>query len=120
VVRELYGVMAAEGAAGGFVVTSGTFTNEAKEFAAGRNVILVDGAILFDMIKHARAVRTSNERVSPATMVARPGQESVVHCPTCRSPMLRRVAKRGVNAGSEFWGCSKYPLCKGTREIVAG
>jgi hypothetical protein len=26
VVRELYGVMAAEGAAGGYVVTSGTFT----------------------------------------------------------------------------------------------
>ncbi len=32
-VRELYGVMAAAGAAGGFVVTSGVFTQEAKSFA---------------------------------------------------------------------------------------
>jgi restriction system protein len=43
VVRELYGVMAAEGAAGGFVVTSGRFTEEAAKFAAGRNVTLVNG-----------------------------------------------------------------------------
>jgi restriction system protein len=44
VVRELYGVMAARGAAGGFVVTSGRFTEDATEFATGRNVRLVDGA----------------------------------------------------------------------------
>ena len=43
VVRELYGVMAAKGAAGGFVVTSGRFTDEAQDFARGRNVQLVDG-----------------------------------------------------------------------------
>lgn len=57
VVRELYGVMAAEGAAGGFVVTSGKFTPSAIDFAAGRNVVLVDGAILFDMIRNARGSR---------------------------------------------------------------
>lgn len=34
-VRELYGVMAAQRAAGGFVVTSGTFTDEARQFVRG-------------------------------------------------------------------------------------
>ena len=43
VVRELYGVMAAKGATGGFVVTSGRFTEDAISFASGRNVTLVDG-----------------------------------------------------------------------------
>ena len=43
VVRELYGVMAAKGAAGGFVVTTGSFTEEAVSFAIGRKVTLVDG-----------------------------------------------------------------------------
>jgi restriction system protein len=38
VVRELYGVMAAKVAAGGFVVISGSFTEEAIAFASGRNV----------------------------------------------------------------------------------
>ncbi|HWH83883.1 MAG TPA: restriction endonuclease, partial [Burkholderiaceae bacterium] len=55
VVRELYGVMAAKGAAGGFVVTSGRFTEEATAFASGRNVTLVDGSKLFGMIQMARA-----------------------------------------------------------------
>lgn len=43
IVRELYGVMAAQGAAGGFVVTSGAFTADAKKFSQGTNIQLVDG-----------------------------------------------------------------------------
>jgi restriction system protein len=43
IVRELYGVMAARGATGGFVVTSGRFTDDATKFASGRNVRLIDG-----------------------------------------------------------------------------
>jgi restriction system protein len=55
VVRELYGVMAARGAAGGFVVTSGKFTTDAQDFAGGRNVTLVDGDQLFAMLQSAMA-----------------------------------------------------------------
>jgi len=36
-------------------------------------------------------------------------------CPRCGSSMIRRMAKRGRNAGNYFWGCSRYPNCKGTR-----
>lgn len=54
VVRELYGVMAARGAAGGFVVTSGVFTPPAKDFARGRNIALIDGAKLQAMLKTSR------------------------------------------------------------------
>ena len=50
-VRELYGVMAAEGAAGGYVVTSGVFSEEAKRFAEGREIELIDGEQLIGMIK---------------------------------------------------------------------
>lgn len=34
-------------------------------------------------------------------------------CPVCSSPMVKRLARRGANAGNEFWGCSRYPNCKG-------
>jgi len=34
-------------------------------------------------------------------------------CPTCGASMVKRVAKKGVNAGNQFWGCSRYPKCKG-------
>jgi restriction system protein len=43
VVRELHAVMAAEQAVGGFAVTSGTFSMDARKFASGRNIELIDG-----------------------------------------------------------------------------
>jgi hypothetical protein len=36
-------------------------------------------------------------------------------CPACGAGMVKRTAKKGNNAGQAFWGCSKYPACKGTR-----
>lgn len=38
-------------------------------------------------------------------------------CPRCGASMVRRTARRGRNAGGQFWGCSRYPRCKGTRNI---
>jgi len=34
-------------------------------------------------------------------------------CPDCRRPMVRRVGPHG-----QFWGCSRYPLCRGTIPIA--
>ena len=36
-------------------------------------------------------------------------------CPHCGLAMVLRTARSGRNAGSQFWGCSAYPDCKGTR-----
>ena len=123
VVRELYGVMAAHGAAGGFVVTSGRFTDEAKTFADGRNIRLVDGPKLFGMIKQAKtsgAVARGPEMPSrgPAATPEAAAARAPA-CPACASPMVLRSARRGASAGSEFWGCTKYPACKGTRPKVS-
>ena len=38
-------------------------------------------------------------------------------CPKCGKPMIKRVAKKGVNSGKEFWSCSTYPNCNGTKKI---
>lgn len=121
VVRELYGVMAARGAAGGFVVTSGRFTDEAVQFASGRNVNLVDGPKLHRLIQQARAGGDrSSDRVAGGAASAAPSSAApmqAVSCPVCSKPMVRRTAKRGAHAGSEFWGCTGYPACRGTRRI---
>ena len=55
VVRELYGAMAPRGATGGFVVTSGRFTDDAISFASGGNVTLVERPELVGLIRQARA-----------------------------------------------------------------
>lgn len=118
VVRELYGVMAAKGATGGFVVTSGTFTSDATAFASGRNVKLIDGPKLFALIKQAQqsaTVTTPQTASNPQTAQLQAAIESA--CPQCGSDMVKRTARKGGNAGGEFWGCSKFPACRGVRQL---
>jgi len=106
VVRELYGVMAAKGATGGFVVTSGRYTDEATKFAAGRNVTLIDGPQLHTMIQQAM---TADRNIGTPAPARTPGsnaplaQTTSPACPLCSKPMVKRQARRGANAGSEFW-----------------
>ncbi len=108
-VRELYGVMAAKGATGGFVVTSGVFTDDARAFAVGRNIELMDGKALHALIAGV-SVPNKAASVPPAVTIA-----GTPACPVCQSAMVKRTAKRGANSGNAFWGCSQYPGCKGTR-----
>ena len=41
---------------------------------------------------------------------------SNVRCPKCDGEMVLRTARKGATKGQQFWGCSKYPKCRGTRE----
>jgi len=137
VVRELYGAMAAEGAVGGFVISSGRFTKAAKEFASGRNLKLVDGDLLNRWIADAKRVVAPAPITEPVNLeprvepvvesevkLATPLKEAPVEpeapaCPHCRKAMVMRVARTGANAGGSFWGCSAYPKCRGVRAIFA-
>lgn len=115
VVRELYGVMAARGAAAGIVVTSGSFTPDAVEFARGRNVQLIEGPALFEMIREARAARPRT--AAPPVQAAPAVPAAARSWPTCGSPMVKREAKRGAQARKAFWGCSQFPACRGVVAI---
>lgn len=115
VVRELYGVMAAKGATGGIVVTSGRYTAEAASFASGRNVTLIDGPALHGLIRQAQRSVSSS---SPQPSLPHLAPARTPACPVCSKAMVKRVAKKGTNAGREFWGCSGYPTCKGTVPIT--
>ncbi|CAI06160.1 restriction endonuclease [Aromatoleum aromaticum] len=122
VVRELFGVMAAEGAVGGFVVTSGVFTRDAQAFANGRNIELIDGPALAAMIEKAR---TASGASTPAEKVAISGGAAMStvpvtaavdpSCPRCGGAMVKRIAKQGSKADQLFWGCTEFPKCRGVR-----
>jgi len=111
-VREFYGVMASRGVAGGYFVTSGEYTTEAFRFASGLNLELIDGSKLREMIDVAQK---------------KPEQQHVSHearqltvtpaCPKCGADMKKRIANKGAHAGKEFWGCSTFPKCNGTRPL---
>ena len=105
VVRELFGVVSAEGATGGILISSGTYTQEAKEFARTNGIELVDGTQLMRLIAEVQR----NPKVVASV-------ENSNLCPICGAEMVLRTARKGANAGNKFWGCSTYPGCKGTRQ----
>jgi restriction system protein len=119
VVRELYGVMAAKGATGGCVVTSGRLTDDAISFASGRNVTLIDGPKLHGFLRQAKA---GVDRAPAQAAAAPAGQPSAApmqasSCPVRSKSMVRQAAKQAANADGEFCGCTGYPACRGPRPI---
>jgi restriction system protein len=106
VVRELYGTVCVERAAGGFIVTSGRFTEEARDFARRSHVELIDGKIL----------EAATARPMPKQEEQQDYLRAAPRCPKCSASMIRRVARRGPNAGNAFWGCSRFPTCRGICE----
>jgi restriction system protein len=69
------------------------------------------------MIQQARASRSAAAAaVSRSTAPAvKPIAAATPSCSKCNSQTALRTARKGANAGSEFWGCARYPTCKGTR-----
>ncbi|MFR0691314.1 restriction endonuclease [Enterobacterales bacterium AE_CKDN230030158-1A_HGKHYDSX7] len=114
VIREFFGVMAAQGASGGFVVTSGTYTAEAMAFAQGRNIQLVDGILVKRWLAARKESGAQGRQVDePVQATARSTEPA---CPLCSAAMVKRIAKRGANAGGEFWGGTRFPVCRGIRD----
>jgi len=111
-VRELYGVLHDRGASTAKVVATTSFTPDALAFAKGKPIELVDSIELLQLI---RSVQKSGKIIAPPAQVER--DHLTPDCPRCGSAMVVREAKRGANAGSEFWGCLNYPKCHGTRNL---
>lgn len=65
----------------------------------------------------------TNENLTPKENISKGIEEEKkkrVRCPRCRSYMVIRTVKKGKNIGSKFYGCTKYPRCRGTRFVPKG
>ncbi len=65
VVREVFGVMTAKRAQGAVIITSGLFTQEARTFARGKPIDLVEGQQLADLVRSVQG--------NPSPLPLRPG-----------------------------------------------
>jgi restriction system protein len=104
-VRELYGLQVSHHAAKSTLITSGLFTQEAKNFAADKPIDLVEGAHLLGLIKN----------VQPRTKTTTAQPPSTVVCPECGGEMVLRTAHKGPRPGQQFWGCARFPRCRATK-----
>lgn len=108
IIKEMYGVMHAEGASECYVVTSGGFSEDALAFAAGKNIHLIDGEALVVLVKEANIRRIEIQHKI---------LEEIPLCPDHKSPMVWRLARHGEHAGWYFWGCREFSRCKCERVI---
>ncbi len=120
VVRDFYGVMQHEKADKGAIVTTGTFTPQARAWAKGKPIFLYDGNEFLAAWKEARERRSPSSNVtSPITTLPLEANQATTKadtaplCPKCGSKMILRVASRGEHKGEPFYGCSQYPKCQG-------
>ena len=112
VVREQYGLLAHHTADAVIVVTTGDFTSEARAFAAGKPIELIAGTELLPLVRGVqRTPAPPTDTSSHAATVVTIGS---IACPKCASPMVQRTSRQ---TGAEFFGCSRFPACRGTRSL---
>ncbi|MBX3626586.1 MAG: restriction endonuclease [Rhizobacter sp.] len=116
-VRELIALLRSREAAGGFVVSSGEFTDEARRLAAGHPVQLIDGKVLRELLN------TREEKTQPV-VVRREGpfldttlppsawRLRAQPCPLCGGAM-----EEAERHGRRVLACVHHPLCEGVREV---
>lgn len=74
-------------------------------------IVFVVGAI-FALIQRFKD-RSGKASVSPSD-----DTPATPACPVCGSTMVQRRARRGSHTGDTFWGCKRYPSCKGNRPVM--
>ena len=60
--------------------------------------------------------RMSRARIEARDQKAQMGVKAA-KCPKCGRPLRKMVARKGRNAGNEFWGCSGFPECDYTKNV---
>lgn len=108
-VREFLGAMTDASVDRGVFVTLGGYTGEAKQLADKHGIELLNETGLATMLESVDA------KYDPEVLELLNDQRKF--CPKCESEMVLRTARRGLGAGSKFWGCSAYPRCRFTMPL---
>jgi len=108
-VREFLGALTDANIQSGIFITLNGYSGEAKALAEKHGIQIINETGLAEMLENTNAV--SDRQVLAIFNDARK------FCPKCESEMALRTAGKGLNAGQQFWGCSRYPKCRFTMQI---
>lgn len=120
-VQEVLGAKSYYEADQAWVITNSVrFTKNAQSLAQKSNVRLIDKNGLIDLalkaginLAEAQVIETD---ITPLSAVRSDDEHTDNQkCPKCNNEMVVRNSKNG-----QFYGCSTFPKCNGTRSIVKG
>jgi hypothetical protein len=109
-VREFLGALTDADMPKGIFITLRGYTNQAMQFARKNHIEIVNEDGL------ARMLESTDARFDPAVLELL--RDTRKFCPRCERELVIRVAERGPNPGSRFWGCSGYPSCHFTMPLA--
>ena len=115
-VRAFFGVMVSEGATRGLFVSTGEYTRDCRAFAEGKPIELLGRADINRLVQTAQSPG-ENLWDLPTWLPAFKAAASITTptCPFCQTVMTLRHGK----GNTSFWGCPKYPRCRGKRAARA-
>lgn len=120
--RELWGLVADEGAAGGVLLGTSGFTDAAREFADGKDLRLIDGPEFLSLRSQLATIKPADiGDVDPLVSAGFARYLVTIQppaCPTCGKPMVLVTRLENTAIAYQLWGCKSYPNCKGTRRFA--
>ena len=60
---------------------------------------------------------TEIDELNPSESDVPLSEDQQLICPRCGAALVLRTAKKGANAGNQFYGCSAFPKCRYIRQI---
>ena len=90
--------------------SSGVENQSEKEFTDFANRLLamnVENNVDYTVKYREELLRQKEEKNAGQSASTEPT------CPRCGGKLVKRVARKGANAGSVFYGCENYPKCRG-------
>ncbi|MBR4732391.1 MAG: NERD domain-containing protein [Lachnospiraceae bacterium] len=90
-------------------------------YAKLKDLTNVDQAVKLAHIENIeKKFKNKDEKAAPKGEVSEANSsedaKSMI-CPKCGSPLVLRTAKKGDNAGNQFYGCSAFPKCRYVRNL---
>ena len=88
--------------------TTSKFSKDAREFAQGKNIALIDGQDLLEKLRHLPL-----EEQAAILEEVTAGDFRTPSCPSCGIKMLLRHGRES------FWGCATFPRCRATLKFTS-
>jgi restriction system protein len=116
VVREMYGLMVHHDAYAVKIVCTGVFSSECEAFVRDKPMELVDGSALLRLIEQLKSGPAAARSEPSILKAAAPESVATLQptAPRCSSVVAERTNRA---TGQRFWGCEKFPACRGTIAI---
>ena len=68
------------------------------------------------MLRYMEAGAEIESFVKQYKLKVEPGPDALI-CPRCGKELILRTARKGFNAGNQFYGCSGYPNCRYVKNL---